>query len=51
MTRPRPDTLRIIVLVRLYCKTMTEAEAQAQAARDAQYEADEREAIQREEEP
>ena len=51
MTRPRPDTLRIIELVRLYRKTMTEAEAQAQAVRDAQYEADEREAIQREEAP
>lgn len=48
MIRPRPDTLRIIELVRLYRKTMPESEAQAQAARDAQYEADEREAIQEE---
>ena len=48
MTRPRPDTVRIVELVRLYRKTLSEAEAQAQAARDAQYEADERQAIQEE---
>ena len=46
MTRPRPDAFRIVELVRLYRKTMSESKAQAQAARDAQYEADERQAIQ-----
>lgn len=48
MTRPRPDAFRLAELVRHYRQTMSEAGAQAQAAREAQYEADEREAIQEE---